>query len=209
MIENIITDIIVFIITGGIALYLASIKKTIKSNAKKMDDLSSHVDSLEQTVKEHTVTITEITLLNNVMGRIDLKIRQSLEYLDKNDSTIQSFILQQGEQAKNCIEWAIYTKLKLTETEIRAKYETCNIELRDLLIETPPEFSQRVRPALIAIFQHHVNRVIEISKDEFFNSKLDRFFTLTEQTVNEVLTTIIKGRMETKITSRLEDSRMI
>jgi hypothetical protein len=209
MIENIITDILVILVTSGIAYYLSGIKKTVKLNGEKTDKLNTQVNSLEQTVRDHTIMLTEITLINTVMGRIDLKIRQSLEYLDKDDVIIQAFIQKQGEQAKSCIEWAIHTNLKITEAEIRAKYETCNMEVRDLLVQTPPEFSQRIRPALIAIFQHHVNRVIEICKDELFNSKLDRFFTLTEQTVNEVLTTVIKGRIETKIHSKSNDPRMI
>lgn len=198
---SITTDIIVFLITTGLIYYLNNFKKTIKFLTEKVGDL-------EIIVKKHSVNIKEITLLNSVVNRIDMKVRQSLEYIDKDDVVIQAFIQKQGEYARDCIEWAIHTQLKLTKAEISAKYESCNMEIRDLLIKTSPEFSNKVRPALIAISQHHINRVQLIVEDEFFNSKLDRFFTLTEQTVNEVLTTIVKGWIELKMETK-KDERIL
>lgn len=197
--DTIYLDLILALATGGFAWYLGSIKKSIKGIKLLMDATNGKIDLLEKTVKEHTITITDLTLLDSVMKRIELKVRQALEYINKEDVITQSFIQRQGDMAKECIEWAIHNHLKVTEAEIRAKYETCNLEVRDLLVKTDPVFSQAVRPALLAIVQHHISRVIEITNDNLFNSKLDRFFTLTEQTVNEVLSTIVRTRIENQI----------
>lgn len=197
--EKIILDVLILLITAGFSIYLNSIKKGVKEIKTSVDKLDGKVDTLDKTVKEHTITITDLTLLDSVVTRIELKVRQALEYIDKDDIITQSFILRQGEMAKECIEWAIHTHLKVSEAEIRAKYETCNIEVRDLLIKTDPVFSQAVRPGLITIVQHHISRVIEITNDSLFNSRLDRFFTLTEQTINEVLATIVRTRIENQI----------
>jgi hypothetical protein len=194
-----IADLIFLLVTSGFALYLNVIKKDVKKLTNSFDGLTKSVENLDETVKSHTITITEITLCNSVMARVDLKIKQSLEYIHKDDVIIQTFIQKQGEMAKECIEWAIHNKLKVSEAEIRAKYESCNIEVRDLLTKTPPEFSNAVRPALLAIVNHHVQRVITIATDELFNSKLDRFFTLTEQTINEVLTSVVRARIENEL----------
>jgi hypothetical protein len=203
-IESIIIDVVIGIIIFLTGVYLKSIKSGITKVSKKVDIISDKVEKLETTVKEHQVEILEITTLNSIMARIDLKVRQSLEYLDKDDVVISAFIQSQGSVAKDCIEWAIHNHLKISEAEIRAKYEICNMEIRELLTKINPVFSNKVRPFLIEIAQHHINRTIQIAGDNLFNSKLDRFFTLTEQTVNEVLTTIVRTSIEVKMEQKLD-----
>lgn len=191
-------DIVIAILAGALGLYLNSIKRGVSKLNTKVDALTDRVDKLDATVKAQTVTVMDISLCNNVMSRIDFKIQQSLEYLDRSDIVVSSFIVKMGQGAKEFIQWAIHNKLKVSEEEIRAKYELMNIEIRELLNKTPSEFSVKVRPHLSQISKHHVERVISIATDDLFNSKLDRFFTLTEQTINEVLTTIVRTRIENK-----------
>ena len=197
--QSIAIDVLVMLVAFGFGLYLNRINKGVNVLKELIERLTGKVGELDITVKKHSETIKDIALVNSVMGRIDMKVKQALEYIPKDDITIQSFIMRQGELAKECIEWAIHTKMKVSVAEVQAKYETCNIEVRDLLIKTDPMFSQNVRPALFAIMAHHVQRVTEIATDELFNSKIDRFLTLTEQTVNEVLTSIVRTRIENEI----------
>lgn len=196
---DVITGVLVAILGTIIGLSWNSVRKGISKLNIKVDILSDRVDKLDSTVKAQTITVMDISLCNNVMSRIDFKIQQSLEYLDRDDLIISSFILKLGQTAKECIQWAIHNKLKVTEEEARAKFELMNIDIRDLLTKTPANFSVAVRPQLKEISKHHVNRVVAIITDELFNSRLDRYFTLTEQTVNELITTVIRTRIENKM----------
>lgn len=191
-------DFLIAVGVAGFLLYLGSIRKGITKVDKKVDDLGDKVTLLEGTVKEQTIVVTEISLCNNVMSRIDFKMQQSLDYISKDDIKVYSFIVKMVQCAKEAVAWAIHNKLKVGEAEIRGRFELINMEIREMLKDLPDEFVKEVRPELRKVSEHHIERVIIIANDELFNSKLDRFFTLTEQSINEILTTVVRARLKHK-----------
>lgn len=207
-INNIYTDIIASILAVLLSGYLISIKRGQKSSEKrisegqkviedKVDNLVVRVNKMDETLKEQTIIVTEISLCNNVMSRIDYKIQLSLGTLEKNDTITKSFVVSMANGAKDMIQWAIHTKLDVSEDEIRARFQLINNDVRNFLKEMPKEFQDAVRPELKRIFEHHVDRVCVIARDKVFNSHLNDFFTLTEQTVNEAVRTIVTKRLAT------------
>ena len=188
MFENAITDILVIITTGSLTYLTTTIKRKIKT-------VQESVDSLAKTVDEHTVVVKDIALCNNVMRKIDSRIRQNFEYINRDDSLAQTFLYLQGDIAKTCIEWAINSNLKVSPDEVIGKYESCSFDIRELLLKFEPEFEAKIRPKLACIYKVHIKKIINITQDDLVNSKIDRFFTLTEQTINEIITTFIRERI--------------
>ena len=195
MFEGALTDIIVIVATGGLTYLTTTVKRSIKKVDEKVNATNDKVDNLARVVDSHTYIVKDIALCNNVMRKIDTKIKQNFEYISVDDALAHTFLYLQGDIAKTCIEWAIHSNLEVSEDEINGKFESCSFDIRELLIKFEPDFAEIISPKLKCIYRTHVKKAIKIVGDDLVNSKVDRFFDLTIQTTNDVITTFIRERI--------------
>lgn len=187
-ITSIVTDVLVALSSTGIVFL-------VNNTRKKINHVDTKVKDLELAIAEHTIVVQDIALSNNISKKIDKKIRQSYEYIDDDDSKAKTFLYLQGEIAKSCIEWAITTHLEVSNKEVETKFESSIMNAKEYLLKFDPEFDLRVRTKMQCLYKAHIKKVIKIVEDNLVNSKVDRFFTLTDHTIDEVITTFVRERL--------------
>ena len=124
----------------------------------------------------------------------DAEVSALIKYLhDKEDVAVAALLQINGDAAKDCIQWAIQTNLEGVEyQDFVVKYESLSIKLRDYLEAVDPHFMDLVKMKLAIIGKTYLKRAQVIIEDRTPNSRVHRFITATELSMQEIIVLIVK-----------------
>lgn len=182
-------------------------------NNKKINKLQALYESLRSNISEfreeyakNEKMMLNVAFSQDTHKKINHLIQDAVAFLsDNEDTAVAALIARNGEMAKECMDWAVLTNLDgITTRDCIVKYETHSISLRDNLEILEPDFADIIRPTLAFKGKKYIYSISEIVEDKIPNSRVMRFVTATERSLQEIITYIIKERVKYKLNKEVK-----
>lgn len=144
--------------------------------------------------------LRNIAFSHDIAKKINHLVIDTTHYLaDNDDLSVSTLITMNGDAAKRCIDWAVETGLEnVTYYDFQNKYESLSFTLREQLEHLEPDYVDMIRKDLAFKGKKYLQRVREIIEDKIPNSRVLRFVTATELSIQEIFREIVKTRIEYK-----------
>lgn len=188
------TTITLIGIISSIGGAVAILNKRISKLETGQSIISTDIKNFKTQLEKSEEIIKNVAISFDTNKKINHLISDSIKYLhDKEDVTVAALLQVNGESAKECIQWAIQTNLEGVEfQDFVVKYESLSMKLRDYLEEMHPKFVEVIKPRLTLLGRTYLNRVKVIIEDKTPNSRVHRFITATELSMQEIIVLLVK-----------------
>ena len=197
ILDTILTIVTVSGVSGIGNLYHNKKIKLVENNQKLISD---EIKTFRTEYNKNEQILRNIAFSNDIAKKINHLVIDTTHYLaDTDDLAVATLITMNGDAAKRCIDWAVETGLEnVNYCDFLNKYESLSFTLREQLEHLEPDYVMMIRKDLAFKGKKYLQRVRDIIEDKIPNSRVLRFVTATELSIQEIFREIVKSRIEFK-----------
>jgi hypothetical protein len=162
---------------------------------KELKGIKSDLAELKMEHKEAKDILRNVAFSHDAFRRISHVVMDATHYLTEEDDVIaNAFIMHNADASKACIEWAIESQLEnITFEDFLVKYNAVVDGIKECLNKFSNEpLREELRKELKIKASRYLNRIRTIIEDTTPNSRVLRFLTSSELSMQEVTSVIVK-----------------